>query len=86
MEFPSAKDLKKLAKACRSAGIISFKGAGIEFTLTPEAPLKVAKSQLKETPSQLKDLGENIIESDELASDAMLFWSVNDQPAEGNEQ
>lgn len=84
MDLPSAKDLKKLAKACRAAGITSFKGNGIEFTLSDYIPTTKNTPSTTKTPP--KDLGENAIETDELVGDALLFWSVGDEPTEGQQQ
>lgn len=71
MDSLSPKDLKKLADACRKAGIESFKGFGVEFTLAPKEQRKVAKSKGKVNPGPDKD-----IETEELSATDMLFWSV----------
>lgn len=71
------KQLHALAKACRKAGITSFKGHGIEFTLTDSAPTTRNKASTKRA-AQPKDLGENVVETDELSQDALLFWSTGD--------
>ncbi len=74
MSLPDAKALKKLAAACRAAGITSFKGDGIEFTLSTEAPVKInSKGKIVAAP---KDLGPNEVESDELSAEALMYWSV----------
>lgn len=39
----SPKELKKLAKACREAGIKHFKNAELEFTLTDDLSAKAPK-------------------------------------------
>lgn len=70
MNLPSAKELAKLAKACRAAGITSFKGGGIEFTLSDSVPPPKAKKQ------DLPQTAPTQIESDELGYDALLHWSV----------
>lgn len=84
MELPSAKQLAALAKACRKCGITSFKGAGIEFTLSPEAPVKIVNKPSRATAPA--DLGENVIETDELGPEALMFWSTSDVQLEGGEQ
>ena len=71
MDSLSPKDLKQLADACRKAGIESFKGFGVEFTLAPKQQAKVAKPKAKVNHSPDKD-----IETEELSQDEMLFWSV----------
>lgn len=74
MEFPSAKEIKKLADACRKAGIISFKGCGIEFTLSDEAPRSPAQRRAQATPVQFVE--QTDVETDDLTPDQLLFYSV----------
>lgn len=51
MALPTPKELKKLADACRKAGIYHFKGDGIEFTLGPMTSThKASKKSPKQTP------------------------------------
>lgn len=76
--LPSPKEIKKLAAACRAAGITHFKCGDIEFSLdvTPKAD--------KASPAEAKkpyhgEQGE--IESDTLTEEQMLMWSV--MPIEG---
>jgi hypothetical protein len=71
MPVPTAKELKKLAKACREAGIHYFKSADFEFTLTGVAPERPSKSKFASTETQ----GE--IESDTLTEEELLYWSTN---------
>ena len=47
MTLPDIKALKKLASACRSAGIKHFKGVDFEFTLSEEPP--VIRKRLRKT-------------------------------------
>ena len=70
MSVPTAKELKKLAKACREAGIHYFKGEGFEFTLTGIAPEKVTAKSKNTTPAEQGE-----IESDILSQEDLLFWS-----------
>jgi len=73
MTLPSAKEIAKLATACRKAGISTFKGGGIEFTLTDTMPpSKQSKKQLQASPSSSNDT----IETDEPGYEALLHWSV----------
>lgn len=46
MALPTPKELLQLAKACRKAGIVTFKGEGVEFTLAdkPSKSIKKTKS------------------------------------------
>lgn len=70
------KELKRLAAACRKAGISHFKSADYEFTLTEEQPKSTYrrnKAELSTKPSQASD---SRFESDTLEDDALLFWST----------
>lgn len=71
------KELKKLADACRKAGIKHFKNADIEFTLTEEAPVSTYKRK-KEVMliPQGSLLQETIKNADTLTEDELLFWST----------
>jgi hypothetical protein len=81
MDSLDPKAIKKLAAACRAAGIESFKGFGVEFTLAPKsaekAQPKTAKS--KENPISGPD---KEIETEELSASDMLFWSVTSDTEE----
>lgn len=72
MQLPNAKELAKLAAACRKAGIQTFKGGGIEFTLSdhlPEKPrtAKQAAASDSEDPT-----------NEDLSQESLLHWSVLD--------
>ena len=73
MSLPNPKEIKKLAKACREAGITHFKHADFEFTLgdLPEKPGKVAKADVQGN-----------IDSNMPSEADLLFWSVTDVPGE----
>lgn len=86
------KALKRLADTCRKAGIDSFKGYGIEFTLAPQTnkPKRTRKKSTLSTETQqfLDTLEETTIETDELDPESLLFYSVGPdplQPPEGSE-
>lgn len=85
MDLPTAKQLKELAKACRAAGITSFEGQGIKFTLSEDAPAprRRGKTPVEAKPAPKQDLGPNKIETDELGAEALLFWSVGEGPTFG---
>lgn len=70
MDLPNAKELAKLAAACRKAGITQFKGAGIEFTLSDTPPVKAASKKVIQEAEASK------IENDDLPYEALLNWSV----------
>lgn len=72
MDSLSPKDLKKLADSCRKAGIKSFKGYGVEFTLSDDAPVSNYKRTKGNTPQP--DNGK-AFESDTLSEEALLMWS-----------
>ncbi len=75
MEIPDYKQLKKLADACRKAGIKQFKGGGFEFTLTDDAPEPSPYKQAKAAKTMHQ--GPETPESDPVLSDEeMLFWSA----------
>lgn len=70
------KELKKLAAACRKAGISHFKSEQYEFTLTEEQP-KSAYKLTKETAKSAGKLTSNAkFESDSLSEDELMFWST----------
>lgn len=74
------KALKKLADACRKAGIKHFKNAEMEFTLSDEGPIsnykkRSAKSTIEETKSEKDSFA-----SDTLTEQQLLMWSAIDSP------
>lgn len=83
MEQIDLKALAKLAAACRKAGIKTYKGHGIEFTLSDDEPVKATRPSRRRTApvqSSSKDsttsTGAADIETDELDDYAMLMYSV----------
>lgn len=78
METPNVKLLKKLADACRKAGIKSFKGYGFEFTLDELVPSAKKQAKVVEEPAKpAADNGPEIpFETDSLTNEELLFWSV----------
>lgn len=78
MSAPDLKTLKKLAAACRKAGITHFKSPDFEFSLAPEVPqAKVVGS--RQVP-QDNDPSVLTAEDEVLSPEAMMFWSVADAP------
>jgi hypothetical protein len=73
------KELKKLADACRKAGVLHYRQGDVEFTLSPTPPSKVVKSSPKQTAS---------VQADEVPSDGWdalseedkLFYSIGGIP------
>lgn len=81
MDAPDFKVLKKLADACRKAGIKQFKGHGMEFTLTDEAPVSnYKKAKVSKVDSTTGN--DEPFESNSLPEEALLFWSANDPSRE----
>lgn len=69
------KELKRLAAACRKAGILHFKSEQYEFTLTEEAP-KSPYKVTKESKKAPNTVSNQSFESDSLTNEELLFWSV----------
>ena len=69
-----AKTLKKLADACRKAGITKYKCADFEFELSPEVPESNYKKKKKNLQQPVEIADE--IETDSLSQDALLMWSA----------
>lgn len=88
-KLPTAKELKKLADSCRKAGIKAFKGYGIEFTLSDDAPTPTRRRKpgvdiIKRAVDDPNDVSAFI--SDELTEEALLFWSTGDIEGKGDTQ
>lgn len=72
------KLLKKLAKECRRAGIKSFKGFGMEFTLDERsAETSTKKSSKKGKSVDNSDTSEEK-EIGNLTDEQLLYYSVSD--------
>ena len=71
----SPKELERLAKMCRKAGIKSFKSPEFEFTLTDEAPQKTTKAAIKASNAQYNNPDKDF-ETDTLTEDQLLMWSA----------
>jgi len=85
MNLPDIKQLKKLAAACRKAGIRHFKSADFEFTLEDLPEPKPRKQASKDMLlSAATDDGR--VQTDEMSPDAMLFWSSDVGISEKNEK
>jgi hypothetical protein len=86
MSLPNAKELKKLAKACRAAGIKHFKNSELEFTLTDDLPARRSKKGQTAKRREVGDLASVIaqdFEAEEIGQDALLMWSA--LPQDGGE-
>lgn len=82
------KELKRLAKACREAGIKSYSADGISFTLTEEAPAPSAYKRRKATKEATEDPGEQEISTDgwdALSEEQQLFYSASPLVSESND-
>lgn len=67
------KELKKLAKACRDAGIKHYRNGDIEFTLADEAPQSPYKQK---KAASMPSTGSETIETDALSEEELLLWST----------
>jgi len=72
------KELKKLASACRAAGILTFKNSEVEFTLSEQAPPKLNKNTQKSS-SSVSDKDEDFT-TETLTDEQMLFYSTVQLP------
>lgn len=71
------KALRKLAEACRKAGIKHYKNDEVEFTLTDELPIsnykkRTSKSVYNDDQTAMETLGTG----DSLTDEQMLLWSA----------
>jgi len=67
----TAKELKKLAAACRKAGIKSYSSGDFSFTLTDDAPEPIRRG--KATTGEASEPEKP--ESDTPTDEQILFWS-----------
>lgn len=78
MNLPDPKALKKLAAACRKAGIKTYKCGDLEFTLTDEAPVSDYKAtKRKQAPTKVSDV-DVAFDTDSLTEEQLLMWSTGD--------
>lgn len=71
------KDLKKLAAACRAAGIASFKSGDVEFTLSDYKPTTSRRKAVKTNPVDTgPDLDPSSDGWDSLSETERLLWST----------
>lgn len=82
MDTLDLKQLKKIADACRKAGIKTFKGYGYEFTLA-EAPVKQQRKG-KSTAKPSVEQPDNV-PTDEPSKEDLMFWSVGGLPSQGEQ-
>ncbi len=76
-----AKQLKKLAAACRKAGIKQFTSPEFSFTLTDETPILRAPRSHKPMLPLTKDAE---VDVPTLTEEQMLFWSSGDITGESS--
>lgn len=81
------KNLKKLADACRKAGIKSFKNAEFEFTLSDDVPLSSYKKRMITKQPKLEDSSVPVADliTDSLTQEQLLLWSTGSADGEPNE-
>jgi hypothetical protein len=72
-----AKALKKIADACRKAGITHYKCAEFELTISPDAPpSNYKRRQAAKDPSPAT--ADEVIKTDTLTEEQLLLWSSVD--------
>jgi hypothetical protein len=77
MAMPSSKELKKIAKACREAGIKVYKGEGFELTFTDEAPEPKRPRKAASGPTSVVSSPANEkFTTDSLSEEELLMWSA----------
>jgi len=77
------KELKKLAAACRKAGIKHYKSAsGMEFTLSDDfqEPVRAAKGTKQAPAAPQAPTADTLFKGDAPSEEDLLFWSVGAQP------
>jgi len=74
-----AKALKKIASACRKAGIKSYKCAEFEFVLTDDAPMSQYKQSGHKVSQSDGSTKVDDIASESLTETELLFWSSTGQ-------
>jgi len=75
------KELKALAKACRDAGIKSYKADGVEFTLTEDAPQSPYKKRKAKASPIDPNVAPDLVDTDgwdTLSEEQKLFYSSHD--------
>lgn len=77
MAMPSPKELKKIAKACREAGIKIYKGEGFELTFTEEAPAPKRAKQAPQAPVHAPSPANEKFTTDSLSEEELLLWSAS---------
>lgn len=81
MALPTPKELKRLAAACRKAGITHFKQGDLEITVAEDAP----QMRLKRGSNTDAVSAQNDVNSegawDSLSDEEKLFWSVGGESA-----
>lgn len=85
MTFPNAKEIKKLADACRKAGISHFKCGDFEFTLTVDAPESNYKKKNKNQPNSSESPNSSI-ETETLTDEQLLYWSAGINEEQNNQE
>ncbi len=78
------KQLKKLADACRKAGIKHYKQGDLEFTLSDDAPVK--RNRQTKGPNKPYHQDDNRVETSELTPEQLLFYSVQDNLSLGEDE
>jgi hypothetical protein len=82
------KELKKLAAACRKAGIKSYKDSNCEFTLTDEPPVSSYKRRKRDpnTGANGPVIDPNLKVDGSLSPEELLFWSTENVGIDENNE
>jgi hypothetical protein len=76
------KALKKLADACRKAGIKHYKNGDLEFTLSDDPPVSNYKRRTQQP--ELINSADSLFQTDTLTEEQLMFYSAIDPTAEGS--
>lgn len=76
MAAPTPKELREIAKACRAAGIKTYKVGDVELTFSDEVPTKRVRKPTK-AASSTNALPDKVDEEgwESLTETEKLFWS-----------
>lgn len=84
METPNLKLIKKIAAACRKAGIMTFEGYGIKFTLDPSTmPIPPSERVVEKTPMAPAN---EALKQESLTEEELLFWSADGLSTESQKE
>ena len=86
MSLPTPKELKRLAAACRKAGITHFKQGDLEITVSEDAPQQHLKRGKHAASTSVQGEVESQSDWESLTDEEKLFWSVGGTAEEMTER